>query len=424
MQVSAVRGQVTMDEMSGVSARGEYAGGDALDAGLDTVRVTYDSPSSDSYVSSVVLGWSEVPKAGRVTLHARALDPHARPVPGVEIELDAGAAVETGISGADGWVTAAAVIPMQRGPVRLRAAVGGHVDSMLVLKGQSASEILPGTPDLRADQVMKISPGRVSGISVSVDPVNLRASPGAVAYVRVRLEDRAGKAVVDEPVILVASSGTVGPLRAKSDGSFMAEFSPGAAEKSQQVTLTAETENLHSTTTLTIEPRLVRVSLSAFAGGLTNFAAVSAPIVALDADFRMRHRVLGERFMLRVGGSRYAFQRTYRLDGARWKVGATIYPIDIAVLYRADRGPIGGWLGGGAAVAVLDIAAQTGGVVVLDGLLYTGGPVLIAGAGHRILGGELYLAARVHWLRGVGKDVGFSGNIGGLAGGLGYRVLF
>jgi len=424
LRVEAVRGEVTMEETAGLSARGEYAGGDAVDAGLDSVRVTYDAPPSDSYVSSVMLGWDDIPMAGRVTLHARALDAHARPVEGVEVELDAGAASETGISGPDGWVSVDVVVPMRRGPVRLAAAARDHRDSVLVLKGQEASELQPGAPDLRADQVIKLSPGRVAGISVSVDPVNLRAGPGAVAYVRVRLEDRAGKAVVDEPVVLVASSGTVGPLRPKADGTFIAEYQPEAGETSAQVMLTAETESLHSTTTLNVQPRLVRLSLAAYGGGLSNFAAVSAPLVGLDADFRVRHKLLGERLMMRVGGARYAFERSYRLDGERWTVSSAVYPVHLSLLYRADRGPAAGWFGGGAAVAFLDMQAQTGGSVVLDGLLLTGGPVVITGVGHRFLGGEVFLTVRAHWLRGVGSDVGFSGNIGGLAAGAGYRILF
>ena len=128
--------------------------------------------------------------------------------------------------------------------------------------------------------------------------------------------------------------------------------------------------------------------------------------------------------MLRLGGARYGFSRTYALDGVRWGIDSVVYPVHLAALYRADRGPLGGWFGGGASLSLVELKAQTGGATVLDGLLLTGGPVLFAGTGYRLLGGEVFLTGRALWIRGVGKDVGFNGNIGGLAAGAGYRVLF
>ncbi len=425
LDVTAVRGDVRMGDLSGTGASGEYNGGNAASAGLDTVRATYSAPPSASYVDSVRLAWADVPKAGRVTLHGRALDPHLRPVPGAEIELDAGASVESGISGPDGWVSADVVIPMKKGPVQFRAAVAGRVDSALIIKGQPASDYGPGIPDLRADQVVKISSGRIAGISISVEPAVLRASPGReVAYVRVRLEDRAGKAVVNEPIDLTASEGVVGPLRPRPDGSYLAEYEPGHIDTPRDVTLTAEAENLHSTAKLSLQPQPVRVSLNAYGGLLTNFGAVSAPVFGVDLDFRVQNPLLGERLMIRIGAARYAFERKYRVKGELLKVDTSVHPFTAAALYRIDRGSNAVWFGGGAVLGLQRLKGKNGGEIIYNQTDLSLGPTLMGGVGQRLLGGEVFLTARATWLPGVGDSIAFDGNVGGLAVGAGYRVVF
>lgn len=425
LEVSAVRGDVTMGDFTGVGARGEYLGGNAADAGLDTVQATYRAPASDSYVDSVRLAWSDIPTAGRVTLHARALDPYLRPVPDAEIEVTAGASFETAISGPDGWVSTDVIVPMKKGPMTLMASSAGRMDSALVLKGQKASEYGPGSPDLRADQVVKISAGRIAGISVELDPAKLQASPGARAFIYVRLEDRAGKAVVDEPFEVLVTEGTVlGQFKLRSDGRFYAEYEPGDIETARVVTVTAETETIHSSAKLELEPRQVRLALGAYGGALSNFGAVTAPIVGVDLDFRVRTELFGEHILVRVGGARYAFSGPLRVAGQKWQVSNAIYPLTLGALYRVDRGASGAWFGGGAVVGLHAQDSETSDGLAYSGLLVTGGPTVMGGVGQRLLGGEIFLSVRSTWLRGVGDVGGFDGNIGGLAVGAGYRVLF
>ena len=173
---------------------------------------------------------------------------------------------------------------------------GGWAGRLVAAERQSRrSEV-----DRQREAELKLTPGRVAGLSVEVDPSVLRASPGARAYVLVNIEDRAGAPITDEEVGLEASEGTLGPLRARGDGTLIAEYIPEATERPREVEITAVAESMRSTARLQVAPRPVRLTVGAWAGVATNFGRVTAPIVSLDADLRVRNRIVGESLMLRM----------------------------------------------------------------------------------------------------------------------------
>lgn len=426
VRVRAGRGDVVLEHVDERVARGEYVGTAAVAAGRDVVTAVYEAPHPGHFVSQLELAWGDVPPGpdAMVQVHARALDPCRQPVPEVLIELDAGAASLTVPTGPDGWASATVPLPDTPGPVVLRARHDERERRMVVQRGQDG-EGGPGTPDLVDAHEVTISPGRVAGISVEIEPSVLRAAPGSLATIRVSLEDRTGSAITDEPITLQASEGRVGPLRPRPDGSFVAEYAPIQTDRAREVEISARTESLRSTTTLRVEPRLVRVSVGPWAGVQSNFGAIGAPIVGLDTDVRVRTRVFGDSAMVRVGVGHYAFTHEVTVGLQHTAtLQSTVVPAHLAFLFRHDMGPVGAWMGGGVALAFHHMELRFDDDLVGRGMRLRAGPMVDLGLSRRALGGELAALLRLTWLTSSGGEFGYSGNVGGLAAGVGYRVVF
>ncbi len=430
VEVGADQGRVTLDPEGRDLLRGEYDGAEASQAGEDTLFARYVAPAGAGPVDHLTLAWGRVPSVsgGAFRVFARALDSLDRPLEGVPITLSTGsgaaaARVRQGTTDARGWMSADVRISEGVQPIRLEATSGVVDRRDLVLRRGPAAP--PPGVDLEEEATVRIRPGRVAGIRVAVDPPLLYTGPGSQARVRVQLEDGAGRPVVDEPVELTVSFGRIGSLSDRPDGSLVADYVPTSVNSRREVEITAETESLRSTTQLVLEPRSVRVSLGVWFGAQTNLGAVQGPTGGVDLDFRPRVRGLGESVMLRLAAQVGAFGGTVSAGLAGpLEVRSILVPVSASLLLRDDRGPWALWAGGGGTAAVHQLSAviaadRRSGTAVVPGLTAQ------AGVARRLLGGEVVLTTRFLWLPATSTgEIRYTGNVGGLAAGLGYRLVY
>ncbi|MCB9685905.1 MAG: hypothetical protein H6735_12760 [Alphaproteobacteria bacterium] len=421
--VTAGSGTVTMDDPGGIVLRGDYDGGAAAQAGEDRLHARYFAPPGGGPPTEIVFGWEAVPLRGSFQLFARALDADRRPV-SVPLRLGIGQASQDVTTGSDGWAKVEVAVPGGGVPMVAVAEVGGVTHRALVLPGEAASRG-PGSPDLEASSAITVRPGRASGLDIEVEPAILRAGPGAVAWIYVRLEDGAGQPITDEPVELVATEGQVGEAHTRPDGTLVAEYTPLPVESSRQVEITASTPTMHSTTRLLLEPRVVRMSLGPWVGVSSNFGPDFRPLLGVDLDVRTRTRFAGEALMVRASLSASAFSSTASTGvGPDLELRSTVVPFGLALLLRQDMGPWSLWGGLGGAVGVHHQEVRFGGELVSTGEIPVFGPELHGAVARRVPGGELAAGLRGTWIPVSSQDVGYTGNLGGVAATLGYRLVW
>jgi hypothetical protein len=346
-----------------------------------------------------------------------------RPISDFPVVLDAGGRTEQRRTDARGVAVADVVLPDGDGPVVFRARGGDRIRRALTTRGAPAT--LLSEHDLSAEQLITLRAGRVSGLSVEVEPNPLRAAPGKVAYVTVTVEDSAGAPITDVRPDLSASEGTFEATRLRPDGRWQAAYLPDTVERPRQIEVTATVESLRSTARLEVEPRPMRLTLAPWVGGIANFGKVAAPILGIEGDVTVLNPIGERQLMLRLGASRYAFSDSAGTGlGQQATVDMVVYPLQSAALVRWNQGRLGTWAGAGLAVTLQAIELSFGSVVVDQGMRVTAGPLATGGAGWRLAGGEMFGNATALWVPVSGGEGGFSGNIGGLAIGGGYRLVF
>jgi len=419
VQVRAVRGEVQLDGAGGIVARGDYLGDGAVAAGADTLVATWSAPPGDGPLRKLAVSWSPL-EEGTLSVHGRALDRLGRPLEGVQMQLGAGSSVVAALSDATGFATAE--VPRPDGVARVRAASGPWFAERLAPPGSALGG--PGSPDLTDAVAVSIQPGLIAGVSVEVDPPILRAGPGSVAWVYVALEDRSGARVTDASLKVDVSEGRLGELKPRGDGRFVAEYTPEPGSRVRDVVVTAESDGVRSATRLSVQPRTLRVGFGPWLGWQTNLGEVSAPTVGADLDIRLRSKFVGESLMLRLGAAGYLVSADVPNVGEPLELGATMVPLHTAFLLRDDPGAFGVWVGAGGAAAMQRVSLRSPVGVLSEGTRWLVGPMGIAGVGRRLLGGEGFVEARASWLSGRTGQVGFSGNLGGVGVGLGWRVVY
>lgn len=423
--VDADVGTVHVDARDGIVLHAQYDGSNAVELGEDVVIARWSAPAGSGAVAEVQVSAGAVPTGqGPLMVRGRALDALRRPLAGVELALSAGDAVAVAVTGQDGWARAPLDVDLRGSPLRIGARSSWREAARLVLPGQPALRG-PGDPDLEVRHPVGVRAGRVRGISIEVDPSVLRAAPGAVAWVTVKLEDGAGQPVTDEPIDLVASEGEVGELRARPDGTLVAEYVPNAADHTREVEITARTATVRSSTHLTLEPRVVQLSFGPWVGAHTNFGALTGIAGGVDLDVRLRAKLIGETLVLRTAAAGIGLRSSADTGvGPPVDLRSTIVPVSAMLVFRQDRGRFAVWAGGGGTLAPRYTQVRFGDSIVSKGTSLLGGPSLAAGAGLRAPGGEVVLTVQASWLPAPDDDVGYSGNLGGLMGGLGYRLVY
>ncbi len=420
VEVHAEQGLVILEPVRGDVLRGTYDGREAVDLGNDVVEASLPDTLGEGPVEGVRGGWAR--DDGRLFLYGRAVDSRGRPLQdaSVRLRLD-GTDVAEGRTDGEGFVWVD--VPDRGGPIHELTVFSGPWRSEHLVLPASEGGAIPGRPRLTATQELGVRAGALSGITVVVEPPLLRAAPGAVAWVYVTLEDRSGLPLQDAGLRVEASEGEVGELRQRGDGSWVAEYLPAPGGQVRDVVVTAESEGVRSSTTLSVQPRVVRVSLGPWVGAVSNFGEVGTWTVGADLDVRLRSRVVGEAAMVRVGAWGYGLNSSIA-GGGDLSLRGSVVPVHAAFLLRQDARRWGIWAGAGGAVALHRLELRDGEEIIAEGYRGLGGPIVVGGVGRRAFGGEALLEVRGLWLNGPVGEVGWTGNLGGLAAGLGWRVLY
>jgi hypothetical protein len=127
---------------------------------------------------------------------------------------------------------------------------------------------------------------------------------------------------------------------------------------------------------------------------------------------------------------RFGFGQTWEIYDVSTSVGSNAelkilyYPIDVGLLLRRDREGNSFWVGGVGTAWPYWSQVRFGNDVVGDGFGVIPGVGVVGGMGRRLGLGELSLEARAYAVPGPRGDMNYSGNAGGLAVGLGYRVVY
>lgn len=416
-------GDVVMGEVDSDTFLAEYLGHAAIERGGDVIEAVYDRPRGKGDPHELKLGWSAPLGArSRWQVGVRALDATGRPLDGVPVEVDVLGKTFRATTTATGWGVVGVPLEPGTAPLVVEGRVGVLTRRGLAVRG-AGPVIGPGAPDLVVSQLVRIAVGRVAGISVDVQPPILRTGRGSVAYVSVRLEDRTGGLIADQPVSMSVSEGKIGPMVQRADGTWMAEYSPADGDRARTVTLTANAGELRTSAKIELEPRLWRLAVGPSFGGSTNFARVSALTIGIDADIRTRF--LGDGLVLRVSGGGYGHSTVAETGlGSPARLTGNAFPITIGALLRRDRGGWGVWGGLGAVGAVHRTTVTIDEQPAIAAARVVPGGAMMTGAGYRLGFGEVVAEARYLWLPAGGGAYGFSGNIGGLGANLGYRLVY
>ncbi len=426
LTIDAEHGRVVVQEAAS-TLRGEYRGESAVEHGTDAVIARYRRPPGPGPVTALNVGFDQVPgpEGGPVVVHARALNARREPVAYVPLNLSVDGRTRSVMSEADGWASTSLEVPAGHRPHVVSASTAVASRYAVALPGEGGIGG-PETSDLAVRRPVRVRAGRIAAVTVAVEPKILRAAPGSVANIVVRLEDRSGRPVTDEPVGLEASEGRIIlPIDVRPDGTLVAQYlpEPGTRE-AREVQITATTEGFRSSTEIEIESRPARVSVGPFLGFQTNFGELQSPFLGIDVD--LRTRALRDSLAIRVGLHTVWHRADATLPGiVDAQVRTNLTSFDLAAAVRDDRGPVSVWLGLGGTVAIQWDDVRFGDTRTLQGRTPVGGPMVLAGLSRRAPLGEWLFEARGYWVPATERsEIGYTGNLGGLSIGFGYRLVY
>jgi hypothetical protein len=414
LAVSARTGQVEYVETDNLVWRGVWTGLGV--EGRDVVTATWMPTATGTVPAALYLDWDPI-LDGEIPVRVRVLDRQGRPVPGVRLAVEGAARAVVTESDVTGWAVAR-VAPPDEGPVMVTVRSKFLVSRRVFHRGQSTRP-LPGGLMGRAE--VTVEPGRANAIVVRIEPQVLRAGPAAAAEVTAWVEDPSGAIVRDLPMEITAPEGAFGPVRQTAAGQWVRQWTPGQDELERPVQFDARAGGLRTTAEILVQPRSTRVSLGPWAGVQTNLGGFTRPVFGLDFD--VRTRALGESVVLHGGLAGW----TWSAEGGTptTRVDSVVVPGTAAVLFRSDHGRLGAWAGLGFSAGLERLGVQVGGRAVTQGLRFVVGPTGLGGLGLRAgRNGEAVLTIRATWLSSASSDVASTGNVAGVAAGLGYRLVY
>lgn len=423
LQVTAERGEIRIQSPSDEVLRGEYDGSALLDGGVDVMHVRYEAAGGVGFPDHLELGYACGPPAEEVDVFARIMNIDGAPLADVPTSLSVGGlSVET-TSGQHGWAVARLPVPRDQEAFVVEASTAYRNTRTLGIRG-GRMNTGPGTPDLSIRRELNILPGSVEGIEVSVDPPILFLGQRSTAFVRVLFKDRVGIPVTDEAVIVEVSEGEVSELTRQPDGSFVAVYQPESHQTPRVVSITArmESSGRSASTLLELQPSPVDGAIGLNVGFLTSFGDVR-PYGSLVLDWRTD--LLDRTVMFRFGfGQTWEVYDVPTAVGSNAELKILYYPVELGMLLRRDRQGNSFWVGGVGTAWPYWSQLRYGNDVVGDGFGVLPGVGIVGGLGRRVGLGELSLEARAYAVPGPQGDMNYSGNAGGLAVGLGYRVVY
>jgi hypothetical protein len=427
LNVEGLRLEAEFGGISGVAAEGQSLRADltADNTGPeDAVIATWRSPPGQGEPWELRLFATAAP--GGLLVLARPLDRAGRPLVGRTVTLRVGDKTLEAVTSETGWARWA--LPTPTGPGFVEAEIGALRRRVIVAPGLIRAVPDPATPELSARVPVTLRVGRVSAVSVSVEPRQVYAGPQSYADVRVMLVDRAGRAVPDEALLIETDLGQVEPARPAADGGYVARWTPPPGVTNGLVGISVRSVNgafPETQTSLDLLPRPISLAPAVSLGWITSLGAVNAPRLGVQLDRRVADVALP--LYARVGLGWY-MTRSAVSDpdrGGEVSLSAQALSVSGLAVLRRERGPWASWIGGGLGVTPLLMSASLDGAPLYSGLgMPLPGPVGVLGAGRRWSNGEVFgeLGGYGAVLR--GSEFGYEGQLGGFAFSLGYRIIY
>jgi hypothetical protein len=309
-------------------------------------------------------------------------------------------------------------------PVVLQAAAMGVQVATIHLPWEA--DPAAGGPVLQATTEVRIQAGRVRNVFISAEPSVLFTGQGRTATLEVRLLDRGGATVTDEPISLTADAGVIGPVSRKSDGTLTAEYIPPPDMVAGEVVVTAQggEGGFSASTNLILQPRPAERTIAAGLGVLAGARGIVGPLVIVDLERRLPY--LEERFLLRGSAVSWSEQGTV-VDAARESevvLDMKVLSLGLSAVARREAGSLATWMGMGTTLTPYYLETRFGQLEPTGGWgLFTPGVSVFAGGARRTATGEITAEARFVGAIGSGDILGFSGQVGGMALVLGYRAI-
>ncbi|MFT5680735.1 MAG: hypothetical protein ACI8RZ_001641 [Myxococcota bacterium] len=421
--VGAGLGVVRMTDEDGVLS-GEYLGEGALSVGSDLITAAWSQSPGRGEIWDVEL--AATPTSGGVQIAGRALNRVGHPVPAVPMLLRVGNQEVTVDTDVLGWAAAELVALT---PQVVSIQVGQRTRAAGWIPGRAVGTS-PGSPDLLVNESITIEAGRVREIFMSTDPRVLVAGGGFTAEVEIRLEDRVGRPILDEEIILEASQGWLSPVTPEPDGRYLAIYTPpdDLSAGVVQITAVAGEGGLVAATDLRIVPRITRRLTGPTGGWLRGLGELSSPWLALEHDWQPAAWEAPIFLRLYAGGYRDQVTVEDDVTGETVELELTVVPVGVGAAARQELRLLTGWLGMAVTVAPYyqetrfagqqDPTATSLGIASLPGLQ------LFGGVGRRFPNGELQVQTGGLVLIDGAKDIGWTGFIGGVWVSAGYKFIY
>ncbi|MCB9746410.1 MAG: hypothetical protein H6740_27785 [Alphaproteobacteria bacterium] len=417
--LSAGKGQIVRVERGDLALRADLEV--VPDAGEEQVLAAWTAPTASGLPGDVRVGVGE-------GLQLRVVDRLGLPLEGVPLRVRVdGEALGEVLSDARGYAALPALGPGGVRMIEVRAP--GLMRRALVTPWWAPPALDPAAADLSASKLVRVKAGRVSKVSVSATPAVIYTGAGATGWVTVRLLDRSGVAVTDEPVRIEVSEGRVEPLEVRADGSLRASYHPpdGVSQGTVEVRVLSGSGAFPETSTrIELEPRPISWAPGLAAGVITTFGQQTTFHAAAQVDravpFLADRQVYGR---LSVGYHQVSTETTD--EGRNEEIGLRmdLVPISLSALLRRDLGTWAGWTGAGLTVTPYRLELRYEGETAVSGLgLHRPGPMLYVGGGYRLSNGEVFGELRGLSILSRAEDAGYDGQVGGLVFLVGYRVLY
>lgn len=436
LDVRAGLGRVAMEPAVGPFFRGVYQGDAAVESGVDEVVASWRPPRGAGDVAAVEISYGEIASSS-VTLWARPVDRLKRWVPDVDVAAWV-PGVEQRVAGvperqAAGWRRIELPLPLGDGPVQVVAA-SGEVRRFGVVVRNSRGPTAPPGPDLNADAIVRIDPGRAADVEVQIRPKVVFAGPKSRADVQVRYLDRSGTVLQRPDMKVEVTEGALVGRVNDPDGTVRYEYRPPAGIKPRTVGITARiaSSDIEHTAQVSVRPRPADGIIGLSGGLSTNFGAFTAPTLNLDAEWWVptSRYVPGapearSRLMVRAGVGWHGRAVPFSSSLGDGLLRMDVLPVSLLPLLRQSFAPHAFWAGAGMAIAPYVGRSEVDGAQLAQGAgVLPPGLVVVAGYGLRVGGGELFAEVRGSTLTSPGGPVALRGPVGGLATVAGYRLVY
>lgn len=413
--------------------RGEIVG----EIGEDDLRVQWFPDEGRRPVDRLEVSVGAVPAAGPVTVQVRALDRRRRPVAGETVEVVAGGARTTAVTGGEGWTRVTLPLTDELAATLVEVRSEHRRASTRIRRG--AGRPAPGDAVFSERIVLRVDPGRVA-------EVDLRAVPSVVTdgrdptEVELRFFDRTGTPVEEADPEIAASVGRLVEEAGGPVGVRRWRWIPPGYLRRHEAVIRARSDvlDVEDTVRVVARPREIRGVLGLGGGLQTNLGAQLGPRLDLYTAWVVPLRSSGaapvddpdpaSRTRLMIRGGVAAWPVVGRIAtgfGVEGRVGGWVVPVHVGLSVRHAWPAHGLWAGVAGQLAPYwgevrfdDVVVQRGVGVLPPGLQAT------FGYGVRVPGGELGLELSASTLSNPSVEVLPRGYVGGLGGALVYRVGF